>query len=162
MTDPDAGIRIRRYDAADHDIVAQRDFPVPRDVLYAAFAHPLTLARWWGPRGAVNRFEAFELYPGGEWRFVMQLPDGTEYPMHHEFVEVDTPNRVVFRHHQEGHGFRMELTFRDIGPRQSRLEWRMRFDSADEARRVRAIVAAANEQNLDRLGELLAGAGHVA
>ena len=33
----------------------------------------------------------------------------------------------------------------------TRVTWRMRFDDADEAERVRRLVTEANEQNFDRL-----------
>jgi hypothetical protein len=38
----------------------------------------------------------------------------------------------------------------------TRLAWRMRFDSAEHAAEIRDFIAAANEQNLDRLEAQLA------
>lgn len=48
-------------------------------------------------------------------------------------------------------------TFHEFDPRPggTRLTWRVRFDSAEEAARVRDPFLAANEQNLDRLEALL-------
>jgi uncharacterized protein YndB with AHSA1/START domain len=85
----------------------------------------------------------------------MHGPDGVDYPMEKEFIEVVPPERIVLRHEQVGHGFRMTLTFAEEAGR-TRLTWRMRFDSAEEARAVRDRVAEANEQNFDRLEALLA------
>lgn len=139
-----------------HDLLATRVLPAPPDAVFAAFADPVRLARWWGPAGAVNVFETFELRPGGRWDFVMHLPDGSAYPMRHRFVEVAAPERLVVRHEQAGHDFTIFITFAAIDDAQTRLEWRMRFADAEEAARVRPIVLAANEQNLDRLAaELL-------
>jgi len=38
----------------------------------------------------------------------------------------------------------------------TRVTWHLRFESAAEAERVRDVVTAANEENLDRLEALLA------
>jgi hypothetical protein len=53
------------------------------------------------------------------------------------------------------HQFQMAMTFADEGGG-TRVTWRMRFDSAEEGERVRSFVAAANEENFDRLQALLA------
>lgn len=141
--------------AAAAEIVATRILDAPRWVVFRAFTDPDRLARWWGPKGFTNTFHQFDPRPGGKWRFVMRGPDGTDYPMVNEFVEVVPPERIVLRHIQEGHGFRLTIALADEAGR-TRLDWRMRFDSAAEAERVREIVAAANEENLDRLQALLA------
>lgn len=149
---------------AGDDIVSSRTFPVARPALYAAFADPDVLARWWGPAGSVNTFETFEPRTGGEWRFTMQTADGTIYPMHKRFAEVVAPERVVLEHVQAGHEFQLHMTFEAIDAGHTRMEWRMRFASPAEAARVRDFVLAANEQNFDRLEAVLGlpagGGGH--
>ena len=139
----------------DREIVSTRRLDAPREVVFRAFTEPDVLARWWGPQGFTSTFHEFDPRPGGAWRFVMRGPDGAEYPMAKEFVEVAAPERIVLRHHQQGHGFVMTMTFADEGGA-TLLTWRMRFDSGEEAERVREAVAVANEQNLDRLEEQLA------
>ncbi len=137
------------------EIVSARLFDVPREKLFRAFSEPEELARWWGPQGFTNTFEQFDLRPGGRWQFVMHAPDGTDYPNAKEFIEVSPPERVVFRHVQHAHGFTMTMTFVEVDGK-THLTWRMRFESLEEAERVRKFVEAANEENLDRL------AAHVA
>lgn len=141
--------------AAHDDIVATRVLDAPREAVFRAFTDPGRMARWWGPKGFTSTFHQFDPRPGGKWRFVMRGPDGTDYPMANDFVEVEPPERIVLRHIQEGHGFRLTISFADEAGG-TRVDWCMRFDSAAEAKRVREIVAAANEENLDRLQALLA------
>ena len=136
-------------------IVASRVLDAPREVVFRAFTDPGRMARWWGPKGSTNTFHEFDPRPGGKWRFVMRGPDGTDYPMVNEFVEVEPPERIVLRHIQEGHDFTLTVAFADEAGG-TRIDWRMRFDSAAEAERVREIVTAANEEVLDRLQTLLA------
>ncbi len=139
---------------ADRVIVSSREFPHPPAAVYAAFADPAVLARWWGPAGFTSTFDVFEPRPGGAWRFTMHAPDGAAYPNESVFVEV-LPERVVYDH-LGAHRFRMDMTFEPAGAG-TRLTWRMAHDTVDDADRVRPFVPAANEQNFDRLAAVLAG-----
>lgn len=139
-----------------HEIVSTRTFDAPRDVVFRAFSDPQTLAQWWGPRDHTNTFQEFDLRPGGDWRFTMRAPSGAEFALRKQFVDVLAPERIVLLQPEPPqHRFRMEMTFLDVEGR-THLVWRMRFDSAEEAERIRAFVADANEQNFDRLAAVLA------
>ncbi|MEZ0264406.1 MAG: SRPBCC domain-containing protein, partial [Phycisphaerae bacterium] len=120
---------------------------------------PALLARWWGPAGFVNTFHEFDLRPGGRWRFDMRAPNGTVFANESVFVEIVPGERVVFRHVEPVHGFDMTMTFADEGGGGTRLTWHMRFDSAEEAGRVRRFVEAGNEENFDRLQRVLETGG---
>lgn len=139
---------------ANREIVSTRVFDAPRERVFRAFGDPEQLKRWWGPAGFTNTLEAFDPRPGGAWRLVMHGPDGTDYHNESVFTEVVEPARVVFDHLEPVHRFRMTMTFDDEAGK-TRLTWRMRFEFAEEAERVRGFVAAANEQNFDRLADHL-------
>jgi len=141
--------------ASDREIVTTRVFDAPRERVFLAFSDPDRLARWWGPAGFTNTFQAFDLQPEGVWRFVMHGPDGTDYMNESVFIEVDRPERIVFRHLRPMHRFLMMILFSEEGC-QTRLTWRMVFESTAECDRVRAFAGAANEQNFDRLEAQLA------
>lgn len=141
--------------AAD-DIVSTRVLDTRRDEVFAAFMDAERLASWWGPNGCTSTFQEFDPRPGGAWRFVMHGPDGTDYPLLNVFEEVVPGERIVLRHVQQGHDFRLAMTFADEAGG-TRLTWRIRFESADEAERVRGPISVANEQNFDRLQAVLAG-----
>jgi uncharacterized protein YndB with AHSA1/START domain len=135
---------------ASRELVSARTFPHPPEALFAAFADPRRLARWWGPAGATNEFHEFDLRPGGRWRFVMRMPDGTSYPMDKTFLEVERPRRVAVRHPQAGHDFTLTMDYEAV-PGGTRLAWRARFATAEQLAAVETAFAAANEQNFDRL-----------
>ena len=132
------------------EIVSTRLFDAPRELLFAAFTDAATLSKWWGPKGFANTFEEFDPRPGGSWRFVMRDPGGAAFAIEKRFVEVVPHERIVLDHLDADHGFRMLMTFIDEAGR-TRLTWRMRFERAEEAERVRSAVVDANEQNFDRL-----------
>ena len=135
---------------ADTGIVNARIFAVPRERLFEAFSNPDHLVHWWGPKGFTNTFYEFDLRPGGTWRFVMHGPDGAEYQIEKEFIEIVRPERIVLQHLEEVHRFRMTMIFAD-DPGGTRLTWRMLFESADENEKLRDVISEANEQNFDRL-----------
>lgn len=136
------------------EIVSVRTFAAPRARVFEAFRDPAQLAQWWGPQGFTNTIHEFDLRPGGAWRLTMRAPHGAEFANHSTFLEVAPPERIVFQHLEPVHGFRMTMLFA-AAPGGTTLTWRMLFDSADEAARVRNFVAAANEQNFDRLAAVL-------
>jgi uncharacterized protein YndB with AHSA1/START domain len=144
--------------AADREIVTTRVFDAPPERVFEAFSRPDVLARWWGPNGFTNTIHEFDLRPGGRWRLTMHSPDGTDYANESVFDEVVRPERIVFRHLEPVHSFRMTMLLTDRGGR-TELTWRMLFDTAAECARVKAFVGDANEQNFDRLGEQLAKTG---
>jgi uncharacterized protein YndB with AHSA1/START domain len=85
----------------------------------------------------------------------MRGPDGVEYQMAKDFVEVVKPERIVFQHLGPMHRFRMTMTFAEHSGK-TELTWTMRFESAAEAREARSFIIEANEQNFDRLQAYLA------
>jgi len=121
--------------------------------VYEAYADGEKLARWWGPDGFTNTFHQFEFRPGGRWRFDMHGPDGTSYPNESVFVELVRPERIVLDH-VVAPLFRMTITLTARG-KQTELVWRMRFETAEVYRGLRAVITRANEENFDRLGRLL-------
>jgi len=137
------------------EIVSVRVFAAPREKVFGAFADPTQVAQWWGPDGFTNKIHEFDLRPGGTWRLTMVAPDGAEFHNLSRFLAVEAPARVVFQHEEPVHRFQMTMTFAAEGAG-TQLTWRMRFAAPDEFARVRDFIAAANEQNFDRLAALLA------
>jgi uncharacterized protein YndB with AHSA1/START domain len=136
------------------EIVSRRVFAAPPALVFEAFSDPNRLARWWGPKGFTNTIHEFDFRPGGAWRFVMHGPDGTDYANASDFVEIAKPNRIVYVHQKPMHRFRMTMSFEERAGH-TELVWRMLFDTAAEAARVRGFIAEANEQNFDRLESVL-------
>lgn len=135
---------------ADREIVTARLFHHPRDRVFRAWTEPERLARWWGPKDFTNTFEEFDPKPGGAWKFVMHGPDGTDYHNKSVFVEIVKPEKIVFDHLMPMHRFRVTAAFVDESG-QTRVTFRMRFETAEECERVKTYVVPANEKNFDRL-----------
>lgn len=116
-----------------------RHYDAPRELVFAAFADPMHLARWFGPNGFTLTTHSFEFRNGGIWRFVMHGPDGRDYQNRVTYDEIVPPERIVWRHgggdDVEPVQFRTVVTFEDVGGR-TRVTWRGIFPSTAERDRV--------------------------
>ncbi len=125
------------------------------DQVFNAWADPVRLARWWGPKGFSNTFSEFDFRPGGDWRFVMHGPNGVDYPNHWIYRKVDRDHLVL--DHVVAPKFRLTATLAEEAGG-TRLTWVALFETAAECERVRQYAAPANEENFDRLEAELAWA----
>lgn len=138
---------------SDTTFFSTRVFPCTPEALYAAFERPEQLAQWWGPDGFRNEFSRFEFAPDGAWEFVMIGPDGRRYDNKNRFLALSVESGIVIRH-ESAPLFTLEVRWQAVA-QGTRLNWTQRFDDPAVAAAVRAIVEPANEQNLDRLGQVL-------
>jgi len=128
--------------------------PAPPAAVFAAFADPARLARWWGPDGFTNSFQTFEFRAGGRWTFVMHGPDGTDYANESQFLAIEPDARVVIRHVCAPlFTLAVELQATPAG---TLVRWEQTFDDPQVAAAVRHIVEPANDQNLARLAAVVA------
>jgi len=120
----------------------------PREI-YAAFAAPDRLARWWGPAGFTSSFDTCDFVPGGQWSFVMHGPDGAHYPNESHFGSLVADEKVVV-HHDAPPRFTLTVSLAPVAGG-TLVTWEQAFEDAVLAEKMRGIAVPANEQNLDRL-----------
>jgi uncharacterized protein YndB with AHSA1/START domain len=142
-------------------IVISRTIDAPRDLVFAAWTDTRHLAEWWGPNGFSTTTSAFDMRPGGVWRFVMHGPDGRDYENRITYDEIVRPERIVY-HHGGGEDvepveFATTVTFEDIGGK-TKLTMRAVFPTAAERDRVIREYGAeeGGRQTLGRLAEHVA------
>ncbi|OME87483.1 polyketide cyclase [Paenibacillus sp. FSL A5-0031] len=137
----------------ENQLMATREYNFPRELVFRAWTTPDLIAQWWGPEGFTNTNQVCDIKPGGTWRFIMHGPDGADYPNHNVFVEIVPSERIVLDH-VSGHEFRITATFESIEG-STRVTFRQRFKEKEEFEKSKPICIEANEQLLDKLGELL-------
>jgi uncharacterized protein YndB with AHSA1/START domain len=140
--------------ASNREIAVTRVFAAPRELVFRMWTNAEHLANWWGPRGFTITTHEFAFREGGEWRFVMHGPDGTDYPNRIVFDEIEEPGRIAYSH-VSGPLFHAEATFEDRGE-STAVTVRMTFATAELRDRIVAEFNAVEGlvQTLDRLGEL--------
>jgi uncharacterized protein YndB with AHSA1/START domain len=151
--------------AEDCEIVITRVINAPRALVFDAWTKPEHIGNWWGPRGFTTTTDSMDVRPGGEWRFVMHGPDGTDYENRIVYLEVVKPERLVYNHFgeegdEEGK-FQTTVTFRDRG---STTEVLMRALFPTTAAREFVVekhgAIEGGKQTLERLAEFV-GSGAV-
>jgi uncharacterized protein YndB with AHSA1/START domain len=80
----------------DLQLVVERVFDAPRELVWKAFTEPEHMARWWGPRGWNTTNERMEVKPGGVWHYCMRGPGGEESWGKAVYREVIAPSRLVY------------------------------------------------------------------
>ncbi|MDV6236711.1 SRPBCC family protein [Leptospira ellisii] len=141
---------------SEREVVSVRIVNASKETAFRAWTDPNHLQRWWGPKGFTNTFYEYDLRPGGNWRFTMHGPDGTDYPNHSVFVSIVPAEKLVFDH-ISGHKFRVTTTFEEESSRKTKVTFRMLFETAEECERSKKYVVQGNEENFDKLETELAG-----
>ena len=81
----------------DRELLIERSFDAPRDLVWKAFTEPERLAHWWGPTGWTLPHCTLDLRVGGRWHYCMRGPGGEESWGIATYEEIDAPERLVYR-----------------------------------------------------------------
>jgi uncharacterized protein YndB with AHSA1/START domain len=144
----------------DRELHFSRTFDAPRELVFQAFTDPNHVAQWWGPRGFTLTTRHMDVKPGGTWRFTMHGPDGQDYENFITYLEVDAPNRLVYRHggdkETEHINFTVTATFEAVGNK-TRLSFQMVFLSSQAREHVVKTYGAIDGayQTFSRLEQFL-------
>lgn len=138
---------------SEREVTTARVFAAPRERVFAAWTDPEQLLRWWGPNGFTNTFHTFDLKPEGVWDFTMHGL-GQDFNNTCVFKRIEAPGYLEFDHLKEMHLYKAMVTFTEEAGG-SRVDWTMRFGTAEELAPIRHFIERANEENMDKLQHLL-------
>ncbi|MCC6457824.1 MAG: SRPBCC family protein [Caldilineaceae bacterium] len=158
-----------KHETAGRELIIERVFDAPRELVFDAWTDPAHVAHWWGPTGFTTTTQGMDVREGGIWRFIMHGPDGTDYPNKIVYTEVVKPERLVYVHgddkddndgdkESDAGQFQVTVTFAEQG-NQTQITMRMLFATTaefDAAKEMGAVTGA--NQTLDRLEKFLAQA----
>lgn len=140
---------------ATPEIVSTRIFNVPRELLFEAYSNPEILAKWWGPNGFTNTFHEFNFTNNGTWTFIMHGPDGKDYKNNSVFREIIPLEKIVFNH-ISGPYYKGTVILQDTDTAGStQLIYSMVLESQKVYEKLKDFIIGANEENFDRLEEIL-------
>lgn len=134
----------------DCEIVSTRIFHTKRENLFRAWSDPNHLKNWWGPKGFTNTFKEFDFRVGGRWRFIMHAPEQGNFENDCEFIQIEIPLRIAWKRHSKPL-FQVVATFEEVSAAQTKLVFKMLFDTAEECRKIKTFAVDKNEENFDRL-----------
>lgn len=143
--------------APDREIVVERVFDAPRELVWKAWTDPKHIDQWWGPNGFRNETFSMDFRVGGTWRYVMHGPDGKDWQNWVRYQEISEPERLVYDHGGEGDEplFHVTVTFTQQGKR-TKVLMRSVFPTAEACAEVKKIGAVeGGRQTLARLAGYL-------
>lgn len=138
---------------SDKVIRTERAFPYTPEQIFDVHARGELLAKWWGPKDFKNTFETFEFKSGGKWSFIMHAPNGENYPNENLFKEI-IPNKKIVIEHVFAPKFILTINLIPKGD-QTLVAWEQDFETVELANTLRSMCEPANEQNMDRLEDVL-------
>lgn len=80
---------------SDLEVVFTRHFNAPRELVWDVCTKPEHIQKWWNCNESKITVCQSDLREGGAWRYVMQLPDGTEIGFNGVFREISPHERLV-------------------------------------------------------------------
>ena len=138
----------------DLEIFSSRILNFPVEKVYQAFANPLLLKKWWGPHGFTNTIHEFDLSPGGNWILTMHGPEKGNYENASVFQTVE-PLRLIRWERTSKPLFNMEVGFEKHSASETEISFRMIFKTKEECDKIKNFAGPKNEENFDRLEEIL-------
>jgi uncharacterized protein YndB with AHSA1/START domain/DNA-binding transcriptional ArsR family regulator len=145
---------------SDREIVSERVFNAPRQLVFEALTDPELIPEWWGTRRTTTIVDQMDVRVGGGWRFVQRDADGNEDGFRGTYREVTPPERVVQTFEWEGmpgHVIIETVEFEDLGDGRTKLRNTSLFHTTEERD---GMLASGMEEGMnesyDQLDELLA------
>jgi hypothetical protein len=140
--------------SSDCQIVSTRVLNAPIELVFRAWTEPRHLAKWWGPKGFSNTFKEFDLRPGGNWRFIMHGPDKGNYENECVFIKIEKPNLIAW-YRLSKPLFQVVASFETLAANQTKVVFKMLFETAEECNKIKSFAPEKNEENFDRLEDEL-------
>jgi len=146
------------------DLVMERTFDAPRELVWKVLTDPARIPHWWGLSDHTMTVEEMDVRVGGRWRWVAHPPGAPDAPFKGEYLEVEPPERLVRTEifdvepfNDPSLGAAVEtMTLEDLGGR-TKLVSRSRFPSAEvlEGALATGMIGGALE-SYDRLAAEIA------
>lgn len=124
------------------DLVIERIFNAPRELVYKAWTEPEHMMRWWGPEHFSSPACQIDLRVGGKYLWCMRSPDGHDFWSTGVYTEIVPNERIAYTdcfadehgnvvpasHYGMGEDFPSEnqviVTFESLSPNQTKMTLR--------------------------------------
>ncbi len=80
----------------ESNLVLQKVFNAPQELVFRAWTEAEHLAHWWGPKGMPITVAKLDFSPGGVFHYSMQSPDGNAIWGKFVYREIIAPTKITF------------------------------------------------------------------
>ncbi len=80
------------YETNNRTLTLKRTFNAPIALVWQAWTQAEHIAQWWGPKGMQTQIAEHDFRVGGQWKYVMLMPDGNEFigaGVYSEIIELE-------------------------------------------------------------------------
>lgn len=148
--------------AEGSELILERTFDAPRDLVWQAFTEPDHIPRWWGPYETRTTVAEMDARPGGRWHYIHHTSDGHDVSFSGEYLEVVPPEKLVRTFRYDIEEYQSEpavetVVLRDLGGR-TKVTNSSRFPSSEVLDQALATgMTRGALETYDRLARLLGG-----
>ena len=82
-------------DLAKRTLSIKKTFNAPIELVWEAWTQPEHVANWWGPKGMSLTVVEHNFKVGGEWKYVMPMPNGSEFVSEGQYSEIIKFQKIV-------------------------------------------------------------------
>lgn len=137
----------------NNEIISTREIPYKIDDVFKMRSDEDKIKIWWWPVGFTNTFSKFEFKNWWKWDFVMHWPNWVDYENKIIFLEI-IENKFIKLNHIVAPFFIAEVNFENKW-NNTKITFKMIFESEEVCQSVKSYAWNWNEENFDRLEEIL-------
>jgi len=82
-------------DLAKRTLTLKKTLDAPLELVWEAWTEPEHIAGWWGPKGMPLKIVEHNFRVGGKWKYVMPMPDGSEFISEGQYSEIAKFERII-------------------------------------------------------------------
>ena len=82
-------------DAKNRTLTLKRTFDAPVKLVWKAWTQPEHIINWWAPKGMKIEVIEHDFSVGGKWKYVMPMPDGSEFISEGEYLEIVEFKKII-------------------------------------------------------------------
>lgn len=145
----------------DRELVVTRIFDAPPSTVYKAWSQPALFQRWWVPKSVPGISLVacdLDVRTGGKYRLEFAAGGTDTMAFYGKYLEVVPNERIVWTNDEGEEGAVTTVTFEDLGGK-TLLTFHEAYPSKEALEEALQGSAAALPDQLDQLGDLLAGMG---
>ena len=141
------------------EIVMERVFEAPRDLVWKLWTDPKMIPKWWGPKTHKTTVDKMDFRVGGEWRFIQTDENGIEFAFHGVYREIIRPEKISETFNFEpigpGHELIEVVIFEDLKDKTKLISKAIYSSIEDLEGMVRSGMEEGSNETMERFAELL-------
>jgi len=85
-----------KTEVGELDVVMQRVFDAPRELVFKVTTEPEHVSQWWAPNGYTIPICRIDLRKGGLWHYCMRSPSGEEHWVRCIYGDIVRPEKIAY------------------------------------------------------------------